>query len=239
MDAANRGEAALNASNYAEAITHYTTAITSSPSAATYYIKRSIAYQRTGDFEAALQDAEVAVVGAHQRAKREMIAQAQLRRGIALYNLGKYGDAALLFDIAQKFDQKDKSFNMWIDKVRLKLKSLDDGDEGKKVTVQEIPSVGMPGSGDTKKNTGKGKEKELATLPEQEKDNTKEVANGFAPADPHSGPVASGAQTTADKIRHEWYQNDENVYLTLLAKGVPKDKATVEIETGSVGLLLL
>jgi len=42
--------------------------------------------------------------------------------------------------------------------------------------------------------------------------------------------------TPADKIKHDWYQNAENVYFTLLAKGVPKDKAKIEIEKDSLSI---
>lgn len=41
-------------------------------------------------------------------------------------------------------------------------------------------------------------------------------------------------QTPVDKIRHEWYQNSQNVYFTLLAKGVPKDKAQIDIQERSL-----
>lgn len=36
-------------------------------------------------------------------------------------------------------------------------------------------------------------------------------------------------RTPADKIRYDWYQNTEKIYLTLMAKGVPKDKCVVDI----------
>ena len=36
------------------------------------------------------------------------------------------------------------------------------------------------------------------------------------------------------KIRHEWFQSNDNVTLTLFAKGVPKDKAVVDIQDNSV-----
>ena len=108
MDAVTRGEAALKAGNYVDAIKHYTDAIKQSPGAATHYLKRSIAYQRTSKFSEALHDAEEAVILAVKRAKRELIAQAQLRRGIALYNLEQYGDASYCFGLAKKLDPNEK-----------------------------------------------------------------------------------------------------------------------------------
>ena len=52
-------------------------------------------------------------------------------------------------------------------------------------------------------------------------------------AQPTSAPAevkSEGVQTPANKIRHEWYQTTDTVVVTLFAKGVPKDKATIEIQ---------
>ena len=52
-------------------------------------------------------------------------------------------------------------------------------------------------------------------------------------AQPTSVPAevkSEGVQTQANKIRHEWYQTTDTVVVTLFAKGVPKDKATIEIQ---------
>lgn len=241
MDAAHRGEAALTASKYDEAITHYTTAISQSPTSPTYYIKRSIAYQRTGNFTAALEDAEIAVINATQRAKRELIAQAQMRRGIALYNLARYGDAQFLFEKAKKLDEKEKSVKMWEEKVKSKIQALEEGDDARKITVKEVPDLKIAKSTAAKPET----EKAPAKPHDVQVGTTKSTAedtnlNGTAITTTSSGThqttsqTSEGAQTPANKIRHEWYQNNETVYVTLFAKGVPKDKATVDIEAGSV-----
>ena len=139
MEHGNRGETALNAGHYAEAISHYTKAITASPEGATYYLKRSIAHQRLTHYDAALHDAENAVILATKRAKREMIAQGQLRRGIALYFHEKYGDAAYCFGLAKELDEKEKSAGMWEDKAKLKLKDLPEDDVRRKITIVKVP----------------------------------------------------------------------------------------------------
>jgi suppressor of G2 allele of SKP1 len=46
-------------------------------------------------------------------------------------------------------------------------------------------------------------------------------------------------QTPPSQIKHDWYQNKDNIYFTLLAKGVPQDKAHIEIEESSVCSILL
>ena len=99
---ADRALAAFKSSDYLTAITLYTTALSSSPEALDYYLKRSIAYQRTSQPELSLRDAEIALTVAKKRGKREAIGAAQMRRGIALYQLKRYGDAGFCFREAEK-----------------------------------------------------------------------------------------------------------------------------------------
>jgi suppressor of G2 allele of SKP1 len=64
------------------------------------------------------------------------------------------------------------------------------------------------------------------------------------PSTAHAPPSVSSAAiapvatqpTPATKIRYEWYQNSENIYFTLLAKGVPHDKCHVEIKERSLSV---
>ncbi len=222
MDHAHRGETALTAGKHEEAITHFSEAIKQSPTAATYYIKRSTAYQRTSQHKEALQDADIAVVLATKREKRELIAHAQLRRGIALFNLERYGDAAFVFGIAKKWNEKDKSLGIWEIKVRGKLEALEEADASKKeITVKETPEVELP-SGPSKITSSATSAVQKVTA-----DATKKVEDTKA---------KEVSQTPAEKIRHDWYQNAENVYFTLLAKGVPQDEATIEMQERSVSL---
>lgn len=146
MDLAARGASALSASNFDEAISQYTKAISLNPKAVDYYIKRSTAYQRASppDHQAALHDAEIALVLAVKRAKRELIAQAQHRRAIALYHLERYGDAQFVFEIFKKLDPKDKTLPIWEAKLKGKIKELAEDDEKMKVTVKEIPDIELP-----------------------------------------------------------------------------------------------
>jgi suppressor of G2 allele of SKP1 len=223
MDLAARGAAALTASNYDEAINLYTSALSQNPNAVDYYIKRSTAYQRSQKYNEALSDAEIAVVLAHKRAKRELIKDSQLRRGIALFFLERYADAEFVLGIVKKLDEKEKTLGIWSMKVAAKLKALDEGDERGKVQAKEVPDVEVPS---TKKSEKKAEGKEETTVPGLNKLVPSEATTVAAPK-----PVVP---TPADKIKHDWYQNNENVYFTLMAKGVPKEKASVEIDNDSV-----
>ena len=226
MDQAARGAAALSSGDFPTAISHYTAAVSLNPQAVDYYIKRSTAYTRTSpaDHASALNDAEIAVVLANKRGKRELIAQAQLRRGIALFGLERWADAGQCFGWVKKLSPKEPSLLIWEKKVEGKLKSCEDNDERGVVKVVELPAVEVPKVEEIKKAVKKAEvtpDEASATHGATEKETTAEKKE-------------EGVQTPANKIRHEWYQTAENVIVTLFAKGVPKDKATVEIQRQSL-----
>ena len=52
-------------------------------------------------------------------------------------------------------------------------------------------------------------------------------------AGPNTAKEAPGS-TLPQKIKHEWYQSSGKVHLTLLAKGVPRDSVTVDIQPSAV-----
>ncbi|KAI9845828.1 MAG: hypothetical protein M1837_004508 [Sclerophora amabilis] len=213
------GAAALARGDYEQAITSYDTAISAISTSPDYYIKRSTAYQRRTppNLSLALLDAEMAVTLAHKRAKREAIATAQMRRGIALYALKRFADAGQCFKWVQQRNEKEQGLGMWQKKVEVELGKLGDGDEGKDTTIVEIPDVEAPAASGSRETSGETQERQA------------EAAK--APVKP-----VEGVQTPASKIRHEWYQTAENVVLTLLVKGAPKDKTTVDIHEGSVAI---
>ncbi|RMJ21730.1 hypothetical protein PHISP_07399 [Aspergillus sp. HF37] len=105
MDSARQGDKALTDSNCPAAIQHFTRALIEHPRAPSYYIKRSTAYTRLKpadggpDPHSALHDAEVALFLARERGKRELILSAQMRRGVALYQLERFGDAGFVFEL--------------------------------------------------------------------------------------------------------------------------------------------
>ena len=227
MDHAAKGAAALASSSFTAAVGHYNDAIASNPQAVDYYIKRSTAYTRVSppDHASALSDAETALVLAHKRAKRELIVQSQLRRGIALFGLQRWADSKQCFDWVKKLDEKEKTVAIWEMKVKGKLKDLTETDAAGKVTVEEVPHIELPTSSNTKPP-----EKPLL-----EKDG-KEHAQTAQPASAPAEIKPEGVQTPANKIRHEWYQTPDTVVVTLFAKGVPKDKATIDIQERALAI---
>lgn len=214
---AARGKQLIDEKKYDEAIAALTTALKESPTSPDYLNKRAMAYQRNLQFHEALSDANAAVVHAHKRAKRELIVDAQLRRGIILFHMERYGDARLVFDIVKRMNKDSKEIGLWSYKIEHKAKTLPEDDERWQVTAKEIPELDL------------GSQKAAASEKASSNTNGSTTTNGAATSKP-----APLQQTPVDKIRHDWYQNNQNVYLTLLAKGVPKDHTQVDITDRSM-----
>lgn len=231
-----KGQEAFKNSDYPTAIHHLTLALKNSQSPL-WLIQRSTAYQRTGQHELALADADNAVIAAHSRGKRELIATAHFRRAVALHGLGRYGDARLCLLWCQKFNEKEKGVTMWQAKVKSDYDKAGGEDaECNKTTVKEVPD----------------KVEEVAQKTPEDKENSKPAAAKFEKAAAAKAePVVPGtetsktpsavsaqattAQTPKEKIRQEWYQSPSTVTIEIFAKGVPKDTAEVNIQEGSVG----
>ena len=242
MDQAARGDSALKAGDFTSAITHYTQAISINSTAVSYYISRSTAFTRVSppDHEASYKDAEVALSLASKRAKRELIGQSQLRRAIALFGLERFADAKQCLEWVKKLNDKEKTLRIWEMKVASKLNGLEEGDERAVVSVKEIPDVETPSSAATTQPA--------KPVEKQEDAKTSKSSEGINPSnDAHSGndvkeatkntptaAVPDGVQTPASKIRYEWYQTNDSVIVTLYCKGIPKDKATVELKQNSL-----
>jgi suppressor of G2 allele of SKP1 len=216
---AARGKKALEAKEYETAIQAYTDALKEFPTSPDYFIQRSTAYQRSQKIDEALRDAEQAVVNAQQRGKKDLIVEAQLRRGIALLQSGRFGDAKFILDLVKQKSPDNKQAPIWLKKAETSLDGLDASDERQTVTVTETPTIKPDSSKAAPAGSAAGE--------------TASSSTGAAATAPASAPPTQ-QQTPANKIRYEWYQNTEHIYFTLLARGVPKDKA--EIETTSTSL---
>ena len=122
-------------------------------------------------------------------------------------------------------DEKFKALGMWQAKV---VKDFEDaggeGAEANRVMVKEWPD-------EVKVEEEKVEEKKVMA----EKNYTKEE-KGKMPERP-AAPVLSA--TPKEKIRHEFYQSNDKLTITVFAKGVPKDKGEVVIKEGSVRYYLL
>ena len=223
--------------DYQRVIDLYTTAISTNPQAPGYYINRSIGYLKVKPprLAEALSDAEIGVVLAHRRKVLEIISEAQLQRAKVLSRLERYGDAAQCFEWGLKNTTEQQSNentprgrnlkgSRWLHgRTKDKLDEFREDVSKVQVTVKEVPDIDLDNPGkDPKEN------------PVLRGDD--HVTAGEIPASKgqQAPPEKKPEHTPASKIRHEFYQNREYATVNLLAKGVPKDKATVDIQPRSI-----
>lgn len=174
MDEAAAGTKALQASDASAALGHFTRALLKSPRAVDYWINRSTAFSRVKDrrpedLESALHDADIAVKLSQERGQFEKIQQAQFRRAVSLFNLGRYGDADLLFKHLQARVKKQEEskgsirnaqtylaniptqrqpllpgLDIWELKATTSLGKLGPDAEQAKVTITDKPDIEIP-----------------------------------------------------------------------------------------------
>jgi suppressor of G2 allele of SKP1 len=217
--AAAKGADLINEKKYEEAIEQYSLALKTAQSPL-WLIQRATAYQRAGKHAEALVDADAAFLAAKDRARRELMASAQFRRAVALHGLRRFGDARLCLTWCRKLNEKEKALGMWQAKVTADFEKAEQ--EGKleeiETTVKECPD-----KVEVKKENDENKPPVSAAS--KDKGKGKEVI-GEAPA-----PMQA---TPKEKVKHEWYQSATSITITIFAKGIPKDKAEINIQEGSV-----
>lgn len=221
MEHARRGANALAGGNPSLAIEHYTKAIHELPNAVDYYIQRSSAYHRLASHESALQDANKAVLLAQQRGKREFVAKAQLRRGIALFGMEKYGDAQVVLGFAKKLDEKEKTVPIWEMKVKQALDKLPTDDLRRKATVTEIPSVPTEPSVQSctkQMHEVSAHEKQSGAEPRKSEEVESKTTSSYSQSKP-----------SKNSARYDWYQSSGIVSMSIFASGVKEENCSVQL----------
>lgn len=213
----------------------YTKAITTNPQAPGYYINRSIGYLklRPPRVAEALSDAEVGVVLARKRENHELISLAHFRRGLALVRLERYGDAAQCFKwtkmlqvTEEKIPRELKTLPTQNLMVESKFSGMKSDDMKAQVTVKEVPDIDL-------ENIGNDAQKQTRSS-----SNSQPTAGEMSVSKSQQAPTVEKKpeQTPADKIKHDWYQNQQTVTVTLFAKGIPQGKASVDIQPQSLAI---
>ncbi|KAI9892246.1 MAG: hypothetical protein M1814_001705 [Vezdaea aestivalis] len=237
------GAAAVQASDFSKAITEYTAAIKELPNASPYYTARSTAYlrQTPPDLDSALHDAEYAITLAYKRGSKELIATAQMRRGIALFRSGRIAEASKVFEFVRvkgggwiqgSSGQNEGSDASTTDYGRAGIKGVSGleaweircqnalkgkEEEAEKVEVQEIPKVQAPNIGGTAKSTAA-------------------PVSIASPVTKTATDAPKQSQTLAHNIRHDWYQSVTEVNISIYAKGIPPDATTVNFTPTSLSV---
>lgn len=135
-----------------------------------------------------------------------------------------------------------QQLQIWEIKIKPQLAKLDPTDERAKVTVKETPDIVVPTQDELREihcaqiqdgvvtSSAKSNEQPSSTTQANE-----DLATEAKPAQMSKTPPAAPLPSnTPSRTRHEWYQSNDSVVITIYAKGIPKDKADVDIQETSV-----
>jgi len=134
-----------------------------------------------------------------------------LRKGIACFELEEYETALSAFEKALSLDPDNPTLKTWIRKCNAEL-GVDESPLPP--VVNHSPSPAPP----------------VSSAPS--------VPSPSPISTPAPAPAPASAPTPASKIRHEWYQNNSHVFVTVFAKGVKKEDATVDIQPDSLSVAI-
>ncbi|KLJ11979.1 hypothetical protein EMPG_09620 [Blastomyces silverae] len=141
-----------------------------------------------------------------------------------------------------------KELDIWEIKVGNWIRKLEKGDERLQVTVKEYPDLKVPEEAKLKEifrkqlEGGAGTSAGNVDASKGSVDSGKGVS-GLGNLALSSTPVPQQPSTApppqapiATNVRHEWYQTHDTVVITLYAKGVPKEKAEIDIQEDSLSI---
>ncbi|CAC5362465.1 SUGT1 [Mytilus coruscus] len=137
--------------------------------------------------------------------------KAYYRRGIALFHLERYEDALKVFTAGHVLNSENSNFNTWIRKceaeIDLSKQEKGNGAEAR-VGISESSPMETSSSIESEKKT------ECSSIPK-----------------PNPADAILNARV---KAKHDWYQTQTHVVLTILIKNVAKDDCHVDVQERSL-----
>mmetsp|Transcript_66082 Transcript_66082/g.158053 ORF Transcript_66082/g.158053 Transcript_66082/m.158053 type:complete len:395 (+) Transcript_66082:102-1286(+) len=216
--------------DYAEAVKHYTCAVTLQEDCSLYRTCRAAAYLKLGKFSEAVQDTEDAL---RLDPKSHM---ALHWKGIALFYMGDFAAAKAAFEGSIKANPSAKApRHLWVRKCDAEL-------SGSSLPLGGIAAEASKAVPAPKEGPGKAPAPvEASSAPAETS------ASSTAPPDTAAAAAPVGATASAQAglsisgrkpIKREWYQSSKSVFITIFAKGVAPEDCTVNFEDRSVSLTI-
>lgn len=204
------GNEAFVDEDYDTAIKCYSEAIKSDKENFDYYLKRSNAYLKQDKFSEALDDANTSIKYKSTNGK------AWQRKGLALFSMDNYEEALEAYKEALKVDVQNEQLkkSIRICEAEIDLKNNQKPDSNNiKVGFSSIPTEEKTDTQDTKGATVKKEETKSETNPQ---------------------PVQLPSQ--APKIKHDWYQTETHVIITVMIKNIKQENVAIEFQEKSLSV---
>lgn len=232
--------------DYTRALSLYTTLVEAEPSNPDFYLKRAAAHSKLGSHSAALTDAQAAIMLADGKA--DVVGKAHLRRGMALWELGKKSEARDAFVEAQRCaggpGKEDAVLKRWLDKCE---KEVPKGE------FSDIPQ-GFQRNG-TDRGSASYSNKPYLTChvfiapapvaasvskPAPKTTSSSSTSGTNTPPPPYTSdptPIPAPAPYLAPaKIRHEYFQTDTFLTITVFVKNLPASAVTLNLQPRTLSL---
>eukprot|EP01104_Vermistella_antarctica_P008970 TRINITY_DN2296_c3_g2_i1.p1 TRINITY_DN2296_c3_g2~~TRINITY_DN2296_c3_g2_i1.p1 ORF type:complete len:380 (+),score=131.00 TRINITY_DN2296_c3_g2_i1:38-1177(+) len=206
----NDGNTSFVDEQYEEALAHYNTAIAADGTKCDFFIKRSACHVKLGNHTDALADANKAIEHDATSSK------AYFRKGVACFELDEFESAQAAFKKGTALDPKNKLFATWLRKCAAELDDEENDDEDD----DDVPAP-APAAAAVVAAAAAPAAAAAAAIP-------------AAAAVPAPAPVVEVPVKAPPLYRHEWYQSDSYVTISLFAKGIKKEALTVNITDNNV-----
>ncbi|KAF9415720.1 Protein SGT1 A [Podila epigama] len=197
-----QGSHAFADEDYEEALTFYSNALKLNSEHVEILLKRSTTYQKLSRDQEAYDDAVRAVelVKEKHLTDNTIVAKAQLRKGVAAYHIQKYVEAKAALDECHRLSPEQRTLASWMRKNDQELAKLP-----QPVAVDVTPSQGAQAQA------------------------TPISSPTASSASPATTPLPAPLTPIAHRVRHEWYQNDTYVTISVFIKNTKKENVEVNI----------
>lgn len=148
--------------------------------------------------------------------------------------------------MSQKASKKQENeLSIWKIKIKGKIGKLEKGDDKLKVSILEYPGIKIPSEQELKKSLkdqlGQSTKPSESSVPDRTTESKLDVSGSSSAAPFTAGPGAPAAPAPASaptKVRHEWYQSQDSVVLTVYVKDVDKAQLEVDLQENSVSEII-
>lgn len=180
-------------------------------------LERANLYQRQKKFDAAVADVAEATKIAESRGKREDIGKCHFRLALVLYSQKQISKALAEINTASELNCKESTLEMWRAKIEYDLKRAA-GDTLSSNTQAEVDGRAAEKPGPTQTANGYSAN--------TDKTNTNEPSTSF--------DAINKVAPLKVKIRDDWYQNNDEVVITIFAKNIKEPELEVDFTSNGV-----
>ncbi|KAG0341788.1 Protein SGT1 A [Podila humilis] len=196
-----QGSHAFADEDYDEAVSFYSKALEINSTHAEIFLKRSATYQKLGKDQEAYNDAVKALSLIQEKPSTDVTveAKAQLRKGVAAFHIQDYVTAKAALDACQRLDPEQRTLASWIRKNDQELAKLPQ-------PTPVVPTTPAP----------------AAAAPE-----VTPISSPVTSTSPVTTPVPAPLTPVAHRVRHEWYQNDAYVTISVFIKNCKNESVEI------------